>query len=61
MKLKAIKNNKEYETYLNWVDVMFDKKVEPNTPEGEMLQVALLLIKQYEDNHYPIPADILLA
>jgi HTH-type transcriptional regulator/antitoxin HigA len=55
MKLKVIKNKKEYETYLNWVDVMFDKKVKPNTPEGETLQVALLLIKQYEDNHYPIP------
>ena len=55
MKLKVIKNKREYETYLNWVDVMFDKKVKPNTPEGETLQVALLLIKQYEDNHYPIP------
>ena len=34
---------------------MFDKKIKPNTPEGEKLQVALLLIKQYEDAHYPIP------
>jgi HTH-type transcriptional regulator / antitoxin HigA len=34
---------------------MFDKKVKPNTHEGEKLQVALLLIKQYEDAHYPIP------
>ena len=34
---------------------MFDKKIRPNTPEGEKLQVALLLIKQYEDAHYPIP------
>jgi HTH-type transcriptional regulator/antitoxin HigA len=31
---------------------MFGKKVKPNTPEGETLQVALLLIKQYEDEHY---------
>lgn len=34
---------------------MFDKKIRPNTPEGEKLQVALLLIKQYEDVNYPIP------
>jgi HTH-type transcriptional regulator/antitoxin HigA len=34
---------------------MFDKKVRSNTPEGEKLQVALLLIKQYEDINYPIP------
>ena len=34
---------------------MFDKKFKPDTPEGEKLQMALLLIKQYEDAHYPIP------
>lgn len=55
MKLKVIKNKKEYGAYLDWVDEMFDKKVKPNTSEGETLQVALLLIKQYEDRHYPIP------
>ncbi len=55
MKLKIIKKKKEYEDYLNWVDKMFDKKITINTPEGEKLQIALLLIKQYEDRHYPIP------
>ena len=55
MELKIIKTKKEHQAYLNWVDEMFDKKVKPNTPEGEKLQVALLLIKQYEDINYPIP------
>jgi HTH-type transcriptional regulator/antitoxin HigA len=55
MKLKIIKTKKEYEQYLEWVDALFDKKISANTPEGEDLQVALLLIKQYEDLHYPIP------
>ena len=55
MELKIIKNKKQYQEYLDWVDKMFDKKIKPNTPEGEKLQVALLLIKQYEDAHYPIP------
>ena len=55
MKLKIIKTKKEYEEYLNWVDKMFDKKTKINTPEGEKLQIALLLIKQYEDKNYPIP------
>ena len=55
MKLKIIKTKKEYEAYLNWVDEMFDKKTRANTPEEETLQVALLLIKQYEDEHFPIP------
>ena len=55
MELKIIKTKKQYEQYLNWVDVQFDKKVKSNTPQGEKLQVALLLIKQYEDANYPIP------
>jgi HTH-type transcriptional regulator / antitoxin HigA len=55
MELKIIKTKKQYLEYLDWVDKMFDKKVKPNTPEGEKLQVALLLIKQYEDVNYPIP------
>lgn len=55
MKLKIIKTKKEYQAYLDWVDELFDKKVSLNSPEGEELQVALLLIKQYEDTHYPIP------
>jgi HTH-type transcriptional regulator/antitoxin HigA len=55
MKLKVIKNKKEYQAYLNWVDELFDKKVSFNSPKGEDLQVALLLIKQYEDAYFPIP------
>lgn len=33
----------------------YDKKIKPNSPAGEKVQVALLLVKQYEDEHYPIP------
>jgi len=55
MKLKPLKSKKEYEAYLEWVDRLFDKKVKANTPEGELLQVALLLIKEYEDKNYSIP------
>ena len=55
MKLRPLKTEKDYETYLQWVDDQFEKKIKPNSPEGETLQVALLLIKQYEDQHYPIP------
>lgn len=55
MQLKPIKSKKDYETYLDWVDKLFDKKVKPNTPEGANLQIALLLIKDYEDKHYAIP------
>ena len=55
MELKIIKNKEQYEQYLDWVNVQFDNKVKANSPQGEKIQVALLLIKQYEDANYPIP------
>jgi HTH-type transcriptional regulator/antitoxin HigA len=55
MELKIIKTKKQYEQYLDWVDVQFNNKIKSNTRQGEKLQVALLLIKQYEDANYPIP------
>ncbi len=56
MKLKIIKTKKEYNAWLDWVDEMFDKKVKLNSAEGEQVQIALLLIKQYEDKHFSIPS-----
>jgi HTH-type transcriptional regulator/antitoxin HigA len=55
MELKIIKTKKQYEQYLDWVDVQFNNKVKSTSPQGEKLLVALLLIKQYEDANYPIP------
>jgi HTH-type transcriptional regulator/antitoxin HigA len=55
MNLKIIGSKKEYQQYLDWVDEMFDQKVETGTSDGDKLEVALLLIKEYEDKHYPIP------
>ncbi len=54
MELKPIKTSDEHEAALAWADGQFDAGVQPNTPAGEKLQVALLLIKQYEDEHYPV-------
>ena len=55
MTLKIIKSEIEYQKYLDWVDEMFDNNVSPESPDGEKLQVVLLLIRQYEDQHYPVP------
>ena len=55
MNLKVIKTEAEYESYLQWADEMFDRKTPIDSPDGEQLQVALILIKQYEDEHYQIP------
>jgi HTH-type transcriptional regulator / antitoxin HigA len=56
MNLKPIVNELEYDYWLDWVDGQFDKDISPGTPEGDKLQIALLLIKDYEDQYYQIPA-----
>ena len=56
MKLKPIKTEAEYDDMMAWVDEQFNRKLRPDSPEGETLQVALLLVKAYEDEHYVIPA-----
>ncbi len=55
MELKIIKTKKQYQEYLDWIDENFDSKVKVNSVEGEKVQVALLLVKQYEDANYPVP------
>ncbi len=55
MTLRPIKTDQEYEIMLEWVDAQFDLLPGINSPEGEQLQIALLLIKAYEDIYHPIP------
>jgi len=55
MDLQIIRTEKEYEDLMEWVDTQFDLNIDPQSKEGGNLQIALLLIKQYEDLHYAIP------
>ena len=54
IELKIIKTKKEYNQFLDWVYEMFDKKTKLNSPEGKTLQIVLLLITQYEEQHFTI-------
>ncbi len=55
MDIKPIKTKKQYQHSLQWVDEQFDKNLKPNSTAGEKLQVVLVLLKNYEDEHYAIP------
>jgi len=56
MELQIIKTEKEYEDILAWIDTQFDLNIAPESKGGGDLQIALLLVKQYEDLHYAIPS-----
>ena len=54
MKLKPIRNNRELKKALARIDELWGAK--PNTQKGDELDVLMLLVEKYEDEHYAIPA-----
>ena len=60
MQLKLLKSIADHVAAFAWVEKQFDAGILPDTSAGEKLQVMLLLIKQYEDEYYPVlpPAPI---
>lgn len=53
MEIKPIKTEADYEAVLKEIECLFD--AEPNTPEGDRLEVLTTLVEAYEEQHYGIP------
>jgi HTH-type transcriptional regulator / antitoxin HigA len=53
--LKPIKNNKQYEDSLSRIYLLLQKNIKANSPESDELEVLSILVKQYEQEHYPVP------
>ncbi len=53
MKLKPIKNKTQLKQALSRVDKLWGAK--RNTEKGDELDVLMLLVEKYEEEHYPIP------
>lgn len=51
--IKPIHNEKDYKRTLERVESLWGAK--PETPEGDELEVLLVLIESYENKHYPMP------
>jgi len=49
---KVIKTEDEYEAALGRVSELFDAK--PGTPQGDELELLVLLVEKYEETAYPI-------
>ena len=51
--MKLIKNKTELKKALNRIDVLWGAK--RDTEKGDELDVLMLLVEKYEEEHYPIP------
>ncbi|MBY0433195.1 MAG: transcriptional regulator [Cyclobacteriaceae bacterium] len=49
-----LESKKDYEAALTRVDQLLDMNPDKKTSEGKELKLLLLLIEQYEDEHFPI-------
>lgn len=62
MQAKLIKTEEEHRRALLHIDSIFD--AEPDTPQGDELELWSILVEAYEDAHYPIdppdPVDAIL-
>lgn len=51
---KLIKNDEQYEEYLNIAKALLDSDPEPGSEKSDKLELLTLLIEEYEDEHYQI-------
>ena len=51
--MKPIKDKQTYQKSLKRIEEIWG--AEPDTPEGDELDILLILIEDYEEKHYPIP------
>lgn len=60
MVIKPIKSERDYQRALKEIDKLMD--AEPNTPQGDRLDVVVTLAAAWEEKHYPIdPPDAIEA
>jgi len=52
MDIRPIKNDEDYRNALSEVDALMD--AEPDTPEGDRLDIMTALVERYENEHFPI-------
>lgn len=52
MKIRPIKNNRDYREALKEIDRLMDAR--SNTPEGDRLDVLVTLAEAWEEKHWPI-------
>lgn len=51
--IKPIKNEVEYKSTLKALEKVWNAK--PNTKEGDVFELLVLVIEKYEKEHYPMP------
>ena len=54
--IRPIRTEADYEQVLAEIAALMNRDPGSDTPEGERLELLSLVVKDYEEKHYPIPA-----
>ena len=55
MDIRLIKTDDDYEAVIKEIERLIETEVEPNTPDGDLLDVLSMLVEAFEEENYPIP------
>jgi len=53
--IRLIKTDDDYEAAIKEIERLIETGVEPNTPDGDLLDVLSTLVEAFEGENYPIP------
>ncbi|MGN6532590.1 MAG: helix-turn-helix domain-containing protein [Ginsengibacter sp.] len=53
--LRPIKNDEQYEEALGRIYTLMHKDVKESSKESDKLEILVILVKDYENEHFPIP------
>jgi HTH-type transcriptional regulator / antitoxin HigA len=53
--IKPIKNNAQYESALRRIYLLMQKDLKVNSLESDELEILSVLVKEYENVHFPMP------
>lgn len=53
--IKPIKNDAQYEKALSRIYLLMQRDIKPGSAESDEVEVLSILVKDYEQEHYPVP------
>ena len=57
--LKPIKNEEQYESYLERIYFLMQNDLKAESKESDELQILTILVKNYEDRHFKLINDLM--
>ena len=53
--IKPIKNEEQYDDALERIYILMQKDINPDSKDSDELEILSMLVKEYENEHYPVP------